>query len=86
MSLCRVCFYRQFDLVQMICGFSIVTLIIDAFESWLRYKHRTTCLKRLANQNDTNKLSFILSQINAWLQNQLNNLTNLRGNNPTKVS
>ncbi|XP_045519669.1 uncharacterized protein LOC123711226 isoform X2 [Pieris brassicae] len=80
-----VCFYRQFDLFRMVCGLSIFIIIIDALESWLRYKHRTTCLKRLAQQNDNNKLSSILIQTYSWMQNQMFYLLDLRGNNPTKT-
>ncbi|XP_047509832.1 uncharacterized protein LOC125052845 isoform X1 [Pieris napi] len=80
-----VCFFRQFDLFHMVCGLSIFIFIIDALESWLRYKHRTTCLKRLAQQSDNNKLSSILIQTYSWMQNQMIYLLDLRGNNPTKT-
>ncbi|XP_038215537.1 uncharacterized protein LOC119835023 [Zerene cesonia] len=77
-------FYRQFNILQIICGFSILIVCVDAFEAWLKYKHRTTCLKRLA-QNGNNQLSQSLFRVSQWINKQCINYIELRENNPTKA-
>ncbi|CAG4909923.1 unnamed protein product [Colias eurytheme] len=77
-------FYRQFNLMQIICGFTILIVSVDAIEAWLKYKHRTTCLKRLA-QNDNNQLSQSVFKMSQWINNKFFNYIDLRENNPTKA-
>lgn len=60
-------------------------VIVDAFEAWLKYKHRLTCLKRLAATRNMNKLSAVVSKTYIWLKSLLLNFVHLRLKNPTKV-
>lgn len=77
--------HRQISLFKFVLCFCITILIIDAFESWLKYKHRTTCLKRLANY-ESKQLTMAAGKFNQWLKNKWNDLLYLRETNHTKVS
>ncbi|XP_052737462.1 uncharacterized protein LOC112052466 isoform X4 [Bicyclus anynana] len=79
-----VCLYRQLNLIQFAIGFSIVIICFDALESWLKYKHRTTCLKRLAS-HDNQKIKTALTEINNWINRQCKGFIFLRNNNHTKA-
>ncbi|CAK1552062.1 unnamed protein product [Leptosia nina] len=78
-----VCFSRQLNSIQIFCAIFIIILILDAFEAWLRYKHRTTCLKRLADQS--NNSQFIVCKTQLWLNSQMVTFIQLRETNPTKA-
>ncbi|XP_026746764.1 uncharacterized protein LOC113508015 isoform X2 [Trichoplusia ni] len=76
--------HRQISLFKFVLCFCITILIIDAFESWLKYKHRTTCLKRLANY-ESKQLTMAAGKFNQWLKNKWNDLLYLRETNHTKA-
>lgn len=77
--------HRQISLFKFVLCSCIAILIIDAFESWLKYKHRTTCLKRLANY-ESKQLTTAAVKFNQWFWNKWNDLLYLRETNHTKVS
>ncbi|XP_050664470.1 uncharacterized protein LOC126965065 isoform X2 [Leptidea sinapis] len=79
-----VVFYRQHNLLQILCGIFIFILCVDALEIWLKYKHRTTCLKRLAQRSGST--SFIdANEIYIWTKTQISHYIELREANPTKA-
>lgn len=57
----------------------------DAFESWLKYKHRTTCLKRLAS-HEGERLNCAAANLNQYLHKKWIDYLYLRETNHTKVS
>ncbi|XP_045785179.1 uncharacterized protein LOC123880866 isoform X2 [Maniola jurtina] len=79
-----MCWYRQLNLLQLVIGFSIIIVCIDVFETWLKYKHRNTCLKRLAS-HDNEKIKAATSKINNWIWRQWIGFAYLRNNNHTKA-
>ncbi|XP_039746983.1 uncharacterized protein LOC120624481 isoform X2 [Pararge aegeria] len=80
-----VCLYRQLNLLQFIIGFSIVFISCDAFETWLKYKHRTTsCLKRLAS-HDNRKINTAVSAVSNWIKRHCKEFVYLRNDNHTKA-
>ncbi|XP_069364892.1 uncharacterized protein [Maniola hyperantus] len=79
-----MCWYRQLNVLQVVIGFSIIIVCIDAFETWLKSKHRTTCLKRLAS-HDNEKIKAAVSKINKWIRRQWIGFAYLRNNNHTKA-
>lgn len=58
---------------------------MDAFETWLKHKHRTSCLKRLII-HDNNKIKLVVSKIKAWIEKKQMGFIYLRDRNHTKVS
>ncbi|CAG9585487.1 unnamed protein product [Danaus chrysippus] len=78
------CVYRQLNLLQFIFGFAIFTISLDAFETWLKFKHRTTCLKRLASHED-DKLVPLISKIIKLVQSKFAEFIYLRDKNHTKA-
>lgn len=77
--------HRQVNLLEFVLGSCIAVVITDAFESWLKHKHRTTCLKRLAS-HEGYQLYCTAIQLKQWIQNRWNDLLYLRETNHTKVS
>lgn len=71
-----------------LCGFMLSILMIilcmDAFETWLKYKHRTSCLKRMAS-NDGVRLRSVFFQLNEWIDKQTTDFLFLRDSNHTKA-
>ncbi|CAH2073996.1 unnamed protein product, partial [Iphiclides podalirius] len=79
-----MCVHQEINLLQFIFKLSIVILGFDAFETWLKYKHRTTCLKKLANHDLTNfKLTTL--QLKNWLKRRWLDYILLRERNHTKA-
>lgn len=65
--------------------FNILFLLIDAFETWLKYKHRTTCLKRLAD-HEGSQLKITVAQLKTFIVKKWMEYMYLRDTNHTKVS
>lgn len=63
----------------------MIILCVDAFETWLKYKHRTSCLKIMAS-NDGVRLRSVFFQLNEWIKKQITDFLFLRDSNHTKVS
>lgn len=58
---------------------------IDAVEAWLRYKHRTSCLKRLVYHKNEN-MKIVAYKIQTWFKRMWTGFIYLRDKNHTKVS
>lgn len=80
-----VCVHRQVNLLEFILALSIAMLSTDAFESWLKHKHRTSCLKRLAS-HEGEKLKSVTVRLNQYLHKKWIEYLYLRESNHTKVS
>ncbi|CAK1581946.1 unnamed protein product [Parnassius mnemosyne] len=76
--------HQEMNLLQFILKFYIVVLGIDAFECWLKYKHRTTCLKKLASQ-DITRLKTATAQLSKWIYSRWLDYVYLREQNHTKA-
>lgn len=81
----RSCAYRQLNVLQFIFGFSAIIISIDAVEAWLRYKHRTSCLKRLVYHENEN-IKIVAYKIQTWFERMWTGFIYLRDKNHTKVS
>ncbi|CAG4981130.1 unnamed protein product [Parnassius apollo] len=79
-----ICAHQEINLLQFIFKFYIVVLSVDAFETWLKYKHRTTCLKKLSSQDNT-KLKNATAQLSKWLYSRWLDYVYLREQNHTKA-
>ncbi|CAH0701823.1 unnamed protein product [Spodoptera exigua] len=75
--------YQQVNLLEFILISWTAVVIIDAFESWLKHKHRTGCLKRLSEHGD--QISSVAFQFKVWLKNRCNEFLYLRETNHTKA-
>lgn len=58
---------------------------MDAFETWLKYKHRTTCLKRMANI-DASQLNLTIGILSNWIHRRWHEFMFIRETNHSKVS
>ncbi|CAB3242143.1 unnamed protein product [Arctia plantaginis] len=79
-----VCVHRQINLLEFILALSIAMLSSDAFESWLKHKHRTSCLKRLAS-HEGDKLKSVTVRLNQYLRKKWIEYLYLRESNHTKA-
>ncbi|XP_075969565.1 uncharacterized protein LOC142972374 [Anticarsia gemmatalis] len=79
-----VCVHRQINLLEFLLCISIAMLAIDAFESWLKHKHRTTFLKRLAS-HEGDKLNSVAVHLNQYLHKKWIDYLFLRETNHTKA-
>lgn len=79
------CVYQELNLLQFVFGFYIIIIIADAFEMWLKFKHRTSCLKRLIS-HDNNKIKTVVCKLQTWVAKLQMNFIYLRDRNHTKVS
>lgn len=78
------CAYRQLNVLQFIFGFSAIIISIDAVEAWLRYKHRTSCLKRLVYHENEN-IKIVAYKIQTWFERMWTGFIYLRDKNHTKA-
>ncbi|XP_028178099.1 uncharacterized protein LOC135071860 isoform X1 [Ostrinia nubilalis] len=76
--------HKEFNLLSLSIYLYISYLLIDGFEAWLKYKHRTTCLKRLADQ-DGSQLKAMAAQLKTWFYKKWLEFMYLRDTNPTKA-
>ncbi|XP_072943752.1 uncharacterized protein [Epargyreus clarus] len=79
-----ICVYQEVNLLQFICLSCAMVISIDAFEAWLKHKHRTNCLRRLSRQ-EVDKISSASAEFNNWMAKKCNNLIYLRDINHTKA-
>ncbi|KAJ0180510.1 hypothetical protein K1T71_003914 [Dendrolimus kikuchii] len=79
-----VCVQRQITLIKLTLSIIIVLVIIDAFETWLKYKHRTSCLKSLA-EHDGRRLKAVFAEIKEWIKKRMIDLLLLSERNQTKA-
>lgn len=79
-----VCVYRQITLLEFLMALCIAVLGTDAFERWLKHKHRTTCLKRLINHKG-DKLNATVVRINQYMYKKWIDYLCLRETNHTKA-
>ncbi|XP_053625685.1 uncharacterized protein LOC128683774 isoform X1 [Plodia interpunctella] len=75
---------QEISFLQFIFYATIMVLSIDALEVWLIYKHRTACLKRLANYEAT-KLNTFINHFNNWVARKWAQFLYLREKNHTKA-
>ncbi|XP_047021340.1 uncharacterized protein LOC124631166 isoform X1 [Helicoverpa zea] len=75
--------HQQVNLLEFFLGSCTAAVAIDAFESWLKHKHRTSCLKRLGGHG--NQLYSVGMQIKLWFRNRWNDFLYLRETNHTKA-
>ncbi|XP_050345526.1 uncharacterized protein LOC126770272 [Nymphalis io] len=78
------CVCRQLNILQFISGFSILIISIDAFEAWLKYKHRTACLKRLV-YHENNNIKLVALKVQTSIENMWTGFIHLRDRNHTKA-
>ncbi|CAH2086502.1 unnamed protein product [Euphydryas editha] len=78
------CAYRQLNVLQFIFGFSVIIISIDAVEAWLRYKHRTSCLKRLV-YHENQHIKLVTYKIQTWVERTWTGFIYLRDRNHTKA-
>lgn len=76
--------HQQVSLLEFILMSCTAVVSIDAFESWLKYKHRTGCLKKLSGHGD--QINSVALHFKLWLKNRWNEFLFLRETNHTKVS
>lgn len=76
--------HQQVNLLEFILMSCTAVVSIDAFESWLKYKHRTGCLKKLSGHGD--QINSVALHFKLWLKNRWNEFLFLRETNHTKVS
>lgn len=81
----RICVQRQISLLQFVICFSITILILDAFEAWLKHKHRTTFLKRISNIESI-RLNSTVAKFKQWINRRWVDFVFIRETNHTKVS
>ncbi|XP_068629336.1 uncharacterized protein [Battus philenor] len=79
-----LCVHQQVNFLQLFSKFLIVILSIDAIETWLKYKHRTTFLKNIANHDITNFKS-TTETFNSWINKRWFEYVYLRERNHTKA-
>ncbi|XP_059054432.1 uncharacterized protein LOC131848548 [Achroia grisella] len=79
-----LCIRQQINCFEFILYISIIIISIDALETWLKYKHRTTFLKKLV-VNDGNKIRTTFHQFNKFFEKKWTNFIYLREKNPTKA-
>lgn len=77
--------HQELNFLQFVFKLFIIILSFDAFETWLKYKHRTTCLKRLAD-HDLSKFKLAAVQLKNWIKRRCLDYILLRERNHTKVS
>ncbi|XP_063531135.1 uncharacterized protein LOC134742113 [Cydia strobilella] len=79
-----ICLHLEVNFMEFIFYLTTVIVALDGFESWLKYKHRTTCLKKLASHNGT-KLSSAASYLKQWMKMHWCEYVYLRETNHTKA-
>lgn len=79
-----ICIHHQISFVKFVLSVSITSMVFDAFETWLKYKHRHNCLKRLAAHDGT-RLNTVFIQMNHWLRSKWSDYLWLRETNHTKA-
>lgn len=79
-----VCLHFNVNFVEFTIYLLTTIVAIDALEAWLKHKHRTTCLKKLANHNGA-KLSAAAAHLQAWIKLRWSGYIDLRETNHTKV-
>ncbi|KAG6457398.1 hypothetical protein O3G_MSEX010291 [Manduca sexta] len=79
-----ICIQRQIKLFVFVLSLAITIMIIDAFESWLKHKHRTTLLRHIGS-HDGQQLKTAMSQLTQWFQTQYTDFVYLRETNHTKA-
>ncbi|KAJ8722732.1 hypothetical protein PYW07_003912 [Mythimna separata] len=75
--------HRQVNILEFFLESCTAMVSIDAFECWLKHKHRTTCLKRLSTRGD--QIYSAATQMKLWLQSKWNDFLYLRETNHTKA-
>ncbi|KAL0842057.1 hypothetical protein ABMA28_014254 [Loxostege sticticalis] len=75
---------KEVSLINLVVFFNILFLLIDAFETWLKYKHRTTCLKRLAD-HEGSQLKITVAQLKTFIVKKWMEYMYLRDTNHTKA-
>ncbi|XP_041977182.1 uncharacterized protein LOC121731679 [Aricia agestis] len=76
--------YREVNLFEFTIVCALMVLILDAFEMWLKYKHRTSCLKRLGSQ-DINRINNIYKSMCNFSEKVIRDFLFVRNINPTKA-
>ncbi|XP_073944017.1 uncharacterized protein [Choristoneura fumiferana] len=79
-----VCLHFNVNFVEFTIYLLTVIVAIDALEAWLKHKHRTACLKKLANHNGA-KLSAAVAHFQEWIKMRWNGYIDLRETNHTKA-
>ncbi|XP_026329210.1 uncharacterized protein LOC113237131 [Hyposmocoma kahamanoa] len=79
-----VCIHHQINFLEFIFGFCATILCVDAFEVWLKYKHRTNCLKKLAS-HDSTKFNKVALKIKELIRYKWMEFIQLRQYNHTKA-
>ncbi|KAJ2952768.1 hypothetical protein O0L34_g7128 [Tuta absoluta] len=79
-----ICIHWEINFLELIFCIWATILSVDAFETWLKYKHRTACLKRLsdAESPELNKIAF---KLNNWIRRKCMEFSYLRESNHTKA-
>ncbi|CAG9783727.1 unnamed protein product [Diatraea saccharalis] len=75
---------KQINILEVVLYFCVSFISIDAFETWLKHKHRTTCLKRLSDHSG-DELSKVTLQVRCWLHKKWIEYMYLRETNHTKA-
>ncbi|KAM3963579.1 LOW QUALITY PROTEIN: uncharacterized protein ACR2FA_002505 [Aphomia sociella] len=79
-----VCIQQQINFLEFIFCISITIVTIDAFETWLKHKHRTGFLKRIPN-NEGHKLKTAVNYLNKLIVKKWADFVYLREKNSTKA-
>ncbi|RVE45137.1 hypothetical protein evm_010246 [Chilo suppressalis] len=79
-----LCRNKDFNVLKIALYFCVAFISLDAIEAWLKYKHRTTCLKRLANHSG-DQLNTVTIQVTNWLLRKWAELMYIRETNHTKA-
>ncbi|KAI5633088.1 hypothetical protein NE865_14216 [Phthorimaea operculella] len=79
-----ICIHWEINFLELIFCIWATILSVDAFETWLKYKHRTACLKRLSDA-DSPELNKIAVNLNNWIRRKWIEFSYLRESNHTKA-
>lgn len=80
-----ICFYKDVNLFQFSIAISIVLTSLDAFETWLKYKHRNSFLRSILPEEDSIKLYQAAVRVKIWIKKRWNQFIQLREMNHTKA-
>lgn len=85
-----ICLHREFNIYKFLIAIFMVIISIDGFETWLKYKHRETFLRRISACNESIDSSMQLYQymlrVKIWINKKWSEFLFLRETNHTKVS
>ncbi|XP_049867293.1 uncharacterized protein LOC126367689 [Pectinophora gossypiella] len=79
-----ICIHWQINILESIFCSCLAILSMDAFETWLKYKHRTACLKKWASHSGS-EFNTVILNIKNWMRRRWMEFIYLRETNHTKA-